>query len=77
MFEGRKCNSNHNCGCKWKTTCIGNSVVISGKLVEETKTTPTKTVPRKCTLANFYILLFFLLIAIALLITASIYLIKH
>ena len=83
-FDGKKCNSNHNCWCKCKkgcllnpATCIGDSVVICGKIVEEAKTVPTKTVPRKCTLTNFYILLFFLLIAIELLITASIYLIKH
>ena len=83
-FDGKKCTSNHNCWCKCKkgclwnpATCIGDSVVICGKIVEETKTVPTKTVQRKCTFRNFYILLFFLLIAIELLITASIYLIKH
>ena len=57
-------------------TCISYSVVICGKLVEETKNIPTKTVPRKSNLTNFYILLFFL-IAMVLLTTASIYLIKH
>ena len=83
-FDGKNCNSNRNCWCKCKkgclwnpATCIGDSVVICGKIVEETKTVPTKTVQRKCTFRNFYILLFFLLIAIELLITASIYLIKH
>ena len=83
-FDGRKCNSDHNCWCKSKkvcfcnpATCISDSVVICGKLVEETKTIPTKTVPRRSILTSFYILLFFSLIAIALLITAIIYLIKH
>ena len=82
-FDGRKCNSNHNCWCKCKkvcfcnpATCISDSVFICGKLVEETKNIPTKTVPRKSTLTNFYILLYFL-IAMALLTTASIYIIKH
>ena len=63
------------CFCN-PATCISDSVVICGKLVEETKNIPTKTVPRKSTLTNFYILLYFL-IAMALLTTASIYIIKH
>ena len=66
---------------------IGDSVVICNEIIEatkiiSTKTIPaksasTKTIPTKSISINFYILLAFLLITIALLISISIYLIKH
>ena len=64
---------------------IDDSVIKYHEIMEETKTMPSKTIPTKtistrfngkkvnCKIKNFYILLTFLLIAIALLITVSIY----
>ena len=73
------------CSCengKYLASVIDNLVNMCDEIVEETKTvltkiTLTKTVSTNSTSTNFYILLAFLLTTIALLITASIHLIKH
>ena len=52
-------------------------MITCDDIIEETKSVPTKNASKKVVSTNSYILLTFLLIAIALLITVSIHLIKR
>ena len=68
------------CSCqndKYLGSIIGDSVATCDKVIDTSKTVPTKTSSAKNALTNFYILFVFLLIFIALLIAASICLIKY